>query len=299
MNKKMIKRKNGFTFIELLIYVALIALLMGGAIIFLWDVVYLKDSTMEQNNLTYNELYTLGKGIYVSSNKNEVQDFMDAMYSPDIILTDRSTEDSFNIKLENSEIRSAWELDRPNLESRYLLIDLTAASLTSTGESLVRTHLGNSKDEFITISEIYLEWFNVSENINATEIIVNGNTVWSGSAPSGTTIDITDVVVPPDVTSELNRIDFDSNLHGGNIIMEMIMSDGSRVRGEFDLLTQSGEGGIAPTPCSEWCMERGYPYGLCKQNPSQCIQSGGEWGGEEGDVYCTGGPLEDTCCCIY
>lgn len=49
--------------------------------------------------------------------------------------------------------------------------------------------------------------------------------------------------------------------------------------------------------CNDYCVYVvGYTSGLCRENPSQCTANGEvNYGG--GDVYCTGGPSQDTCCC--
>ncbi len=54
-----------------------------------------------------------------------------------------------------------------------------------------------------------------------------------------------------------------------------------------------------PLPtCDYYCISLDYDYGNCEQNEAgQCkIKEGDYQAG--GDVYCTGGPEEDTCCCF-
>jgi len=52
---------------------------------------------------------------------------------------------------------------------------------------------------------------------------------------------------------------------------------------------------LAPTSCDEYAIQQGYSVGTCRQNVQQCTNNG-ETYLSDGDVYCTGGPLEDTCC---
>ncbi|MFH1055381.1 MAG: hypothetical protein V1744_04735 [Candidatus Altiarchaeota archaeon] len=47
--------------------------------------------------------------------------------------------------------------------------------------------------------------------------------------------------------------------------------------------------------CNGYCIGQGYLGGTCRQNQQQCTIN--ETHEAEGDVYCTGGPSEDTCCC--
>lgn len=56
---------------------------------------------------------------------------------------------------------------------------------------------------------------------------------------------------------------------------------------------------LTPTPitCPSYCVTNGYGTGTCRQNAGQCT-SHGETNLPAGNVYCTGGPNADTCCCI-
>lgn len=56
---------------------------------------------------------------------------------------------------------------------------------------------------------------------------------------------------------------------------------------------------VTPTPpasCSQYCQSNAYTAGVCRQNSGKCSQNG-ETYESAGDVYCTGGPASDTCCC--
>lgn len=57
---------------------------------------------------------------------------------------------------------------------------------------------------------------------------------------------------------------------------------------------------IRSTPvssCSVYCQGLGtYTIGTCRANTNQCT-SNGETYEAGGDIYCTGGPSADTCCC--
>jgi len=67
-------------------------------------------------------------------------------------------------------------------------------------------------------------------------------------------------------------------------------------------ILKSGFSQRAPlTECDRLCVMEDYDEGVCEQNPvGQCEQKvpPGDYYGPEGDVYCTGGEDEDTCCCF-
>jgi len=290
--------EKGFTLIELLIYIALITFFLSGTIMFLWDIIYIKEKTIGQNSKIYEALTIHGKANYLANHVNTAQDFIDNLNFANIVETDRSTNDSINVKVEMDDSEGAWELPKPDLEGRSLLMDLTTASLTSTGEDLVNIAIRNSKDTAIAVDKVYLEWQNVSETANVTEIQINGGDIeWSGSESSESTMDIADVELIPNTLVDVDYIKFDSDLDGGTLTIKFIMQDGSRALGKFDLLAQEGVGGTGPTPCSEWCIDRGYSYGTCEQNVQQCVGYGGTYA-PEADGYCTGGASADTCCCM-
>lgn len=54
---------------------------------------------------------------------------------------------------------------------------------------------------------------------------------------------------------------------------------------------------VAITTCALYCQSLTYSGGTCRQNVSQC-NNHGETHQSGGDVYCTGGPFADTCCCL-
>jgi len=48
--------------------------------------------------------------------------------------------------------------------------------------------------------------------------------------------------------------------------------------------------------CNGHCRNLGYTLGTCRANKQQCGNNGEDYQ-PRGDIYCTGGPQEDTCCC--
>jgi prepilin-type N-terminal cleavage/methylation domain-containing protein len=295
---KMKNSKKGFTLIELLIYVSLVSLFLTGAIMFLWDTIYIKEKALRRNSEVYEALTAHGKANYWANYSNSAQDFINQLDFPNSIKEDKSTDNTINVKMKLKDSESAWELIQPDLEARSLLMNLCATSLTSTGEDLVGMEIRNTNEEEIIIDKIYLEWENTAETANVTEIQINGGDIeWSGAAPSESTIDIIDVILFPDTDVDVNYLRFDGDMSDGTLALAFIMQDKSKARGELDLMAQEGEGGTGATPCSQWCEDLEYSYGTCEQNAQQCISNGGTH--EPGaDELCTGGANADTCCCM-
>lgn len=57
---------------------------------------------------------------------------------------------------------------------------------------------------------------------------------------------------------------------------------------------------LTPPPlytCTQFCISQGYVNGACARNAGACSSAGYSYVGG-GDIYCTGGPSADTCCCF-
>lgn len=298
LNKNPDGKNKGFTLIELIIYVAFVGIFLTGAIMFLWDVIYSKERVMEENAQIYTGMAFIGKGIYLANTSTTLQEFSDNL-DLEVVTTDKSADNSINGQAQLLDFRSSWEIQKPDLESGSLLMNLTEASLLSTGDELVGISLKNSSDSnSITIDKVYAEWQNVTDTVNITEIQIDGgDSEWSGSSGNETTVDITDFSLSPNESVPVDYLRFDKDLSGGYLIIKLIMADGSHIRGEFDLMTQEGIGGTGPTPCSEWCIDNSYDYGTCEQNAQQCIGAGGTHE-PDADYLCEGGSDADTCCCM-
>jgi Tfp pilus assembly protein PilV len=49
--------------------------------------------------------------------------------------------------------------------------------------------------------------------------------------------------------------------------------------------------------CDEYAVQEGYSVGTCRQSVQKCTQNDEEYL-LDGDAYCTGGPVVDTCCAL-
>jgi type II secretory pathway pseudopilin PulG len=213
---------------------------------------------------------------------------------------------------ESSELRGRFN------DARSLLIDLTNTSLNLN--NIEGISLQNISTDNLVIDKLYIEWSQAGEGANVTEIGFGGGGVnWTGSAPSGTTIDINDFTLIPDTSTSLDYISFDESLAGARVVIKFILSDGSSVKANLVLGTSSDpEPSPTPTPtpqdptstptntptptpissidsCASYCSSVGYSTGNCRRNANQCT-SNGEVNESGGNSYCTAGN-NNTCCC--
>jgi hypothetical protein len=263
---------------------------------FLWDLIHAKEKALTSNLNNFERLSTLGKGGYNATNTASLSEFATKMDLDPSEYTIFSADNSEHIKVETPKIISSWELQNPDLEARFLLINLIFAAMTNDAKYLSGISLRNIKNSPIEIDQINLEWEDAPANADVEEVEIDGDTVWTGSEGSPASLDINNVTIEAQDTIPINYIRFDEEMAGGYLYMEIIMSDGSRVDSELELFEQEGEGGTAPPPCSEWCIVNGYEYGVCRASSFWCWIYGQEHE-SEADPLCTGGSSADTCCC--
>jgi hypothetical protein len=288
---------KGHTLIELIIYLGLVSLVFTGSIVFLLELIQVKEKSLNMNFDNLASLYSLGRGNYLSTNANTAQEFTTDMALESFDFTDMSEGNTAHAKMSSSKLESSWEIQNPSLQARYLLVNLIFGSMTSSGKDLSGISLRNIKATSVEIDEIYLEWRDVSSEARVTEVQIGGSSVeWSGSEASPASLDINNFTIQPDQSVSIDFIRFNTQMGGGYLIMEIIMADGSSMRSELDLLEQEGEGGTAPPPCSLWCMEEDYAYGVCRSSSLWCWLYGEEYESEANSL-CTGGSSADTCCC--
>ncbi len=207
--------------------------------------------------------------------------------------TDMSSINSKNIKVHTLKLDSSWELENPDLQFRSLLVNLLYASMMSGGQELMGVGLRNIDNESIVIDKIELEWTNVPSGIEVTDVHIDGTEVWHGSESSPASIDIDDVTFISEETLPLDLIRFNDDMAEAHLFIDFVMEDGSIARSELDLIEVEG---LEPAPCSAWCEENGYSYGVCRRNTEMCIDYN-ETHEPDADDLCTTGPNSDTCCC--
>lgn len=175
--------------------------------------------------------------------------------------------------------------------ARQILIDLSGATFTGS-YSLTNAKLRNTGAQDILIDKLIISWTNPSPSQQLTEVqIAGGDVEWSGSAPSGQEIDITDFLLPAySSQTPINHLQFNSDLSNELVFMTFVLSDGSSTTGVIDL-GGSGSSGS----CYNYCSSLNYSAGTCRRRPSLCTDNS-ETYESGGDQFCTINP-DDTCCC--
>lgn len=359
------KSNKGFTLIEIILYVALVAVFITSAVLFTFNIIYGKEKAYNQQVVDQSVRIAMEKIAYQIRSAKEVQitsassmtltnsdgntvsisqngqaiEISEGGLGPynltsnqvkidSLNLTNLSsaTSDTVNINVEiaasqsqvtasgqltaSTTLSESVELNSQFNESRKFLIDTSALSLVST-TSLQGITFQNTGDMDIAIDQVVVSWTGQSPSENLVEIQIDGGTTeWTGSQNSGNIADITDFILNPGITYNLDYIDFDSDMSGKTISVSFVMQDGSGVRADLAVTGTTGPTpSIAPTPtsqitptppppasCSSECVNAGYGGGTCRKNAQDCNKSG-ETYLPSGNPYCTGGPNADTCCC--
>lgn len=108
-----------------------------------------------------------------------------------------------------------------------LEVDTSNAHLTGNGEKLHRIILNNTGTQDITIVELIVSWTLCGEEEKIVNVEITGEDgEWSGNAPSGTLLDISDCTISPVKAKQID-FSFDSNMEGKEFTIEFFMGDGS------------------------------------------------------------------------
>jgi type II secretory pathway pseudopilin PulG len=351
-------RRDGFTLIELIIYLAIVTLFLTSIIFFSWDIIYGREKAVEQQSVEQNGRIAMGRIAYeirkaaniisVGSNqivlnsgganttiglvsgKIQITDSSGGPYS----LTSNQVEvtrlvftnltppgnNSKNIKIDvtvqqSSNIKSAQGLARADIsqsvelkgqfnQGRKLLINGSSSSLAN-GNRRVENVFLNSSTGTITIDKMVVLWTGGSVGSVLQGIIINGVTVWTGSAVSGTVIDITNTGVL--TTDNLPLVlGFSSKMDNSTMVISFIMADGSTASLETvfgvaptaaptatptPVLTPTSTPPTpTPTPanCNQFCQQKWSLPGACRKS-NACS------GHNEGRIYECRSP--NICCC--
>lgn len=359
---------KGFTLIELIVYVALFAIFITGAILFSFDVIYGREKSFNQQIVQQNARIALSRITYEVRRAQDIQSLSPTQLiltngvsqttislegqtirfssgglgpydltsnqvavtnllftdltspgndakSVSITLTLRQAEPAASGQLTaETQISQSVELNSQFNQARRLLLDLTGLNLVG-GTSLEGITIQNSADQDITIDRMYFSWTGTAGGEQVTGIQIGAGPVeWTGTSASGSTIDLTDFGLSAGGgVYNIDYITFDSSMEGATLNMNFILSDGSTLITNLTLLsggtptpspiatpTPTSTPSPTPTPsansCNSICILNGYTSGICRKNAASC--TGGEVYYSPGDVYCTGGPTADTCCCI-
>ncbi len=382
MNKNSLKSsafsfqpKSGITLIEIILYIALVAIFLTGAVLFTWDIVYGREKAFQQQIVDQSARIAMERIAYeirraedivsvagtqivldngastttISLSANTIQITSEGLEPYDLTsnqarvtgltftdlsasVGDATGQDSKNISvsmtIEQAQVgvsgqltvittlEESVELNSQFNQSRRLLVDLSVANFSAV-TAISGITIQNSGSDDIVIDKLNLSWQGTAGGENLTEAQIGaGGVEWSGTSGTGGEVDLVDfTLATSDGVVDFDYLEFDSDMSGIQLNLDFILSDAS-VLNSYLFLENVGEPTATPTPtptptstpvptstptppptCSSYCVSLGgYVSGICRQHAGAC-SSNGETSESGGDVYCTGGPAADTCCC--
>jgi len=112
-------------------------------------------------------------------------------------------------------------------ESSFLVINTSNAKVGGQGRRFInQINLTNtSATRSITIARMLPTWDKTS---NIISIRIGGAVVWTGSAASGTDLNITDVVLLPSASVTIEYLEFNRNMQNATLDILFTMGDGSQ-----------------------------------------------------------------------
>ncbi|OIP73563.1 MAG: hypothetical protein AUK08_03255 [Candidatus Pacebacteria bacterium CG2_30_36_39] len=362
-----LKNKNGFTLIELILYIALTSIVLVGAISFAWNMIYLREKSVIQkisaqngslilsdiqntlqtaknaqilnintlsttqlngNTITYtlsgqNINKSINGGVAFPINSNQVGiatlEFTDTSANQQsqsinthLVIAGLSASPQFSTELELSQ---ANELRGWFNQAREVTVDLSQTNLSGNSFIIQNIILKNIATTNNTLAAIGVSWTGAN-NINN---ISSGTNIWSGTASSGTTIDIIDEVLLPNVNVAFS-FSFSGSMSNIPVDLTFYFADGSFAKAKITLISAvasptptptsppspTATPTIAPptptptlappTSCLQVCQQNNYSTSACRSNNASC-NANGETRVAAGDIFCNGGASADTCCC--
>lgn len=125
-----------------------------------------------------------------------------------------------------SNVASGTTLAPP--QANYLVVNTAGAQVNPANRTqVIGITLQNSGSTNITIATMAVSWSGVPGNRRLTGITIDGLSRWTGNATSGTTENITDVVIAPGATIPLNFLQFSNTLANVTVNITFTMNDGS------------------------------------------------------------------------
>lgn len=112
-------------------------------------------------------------------------------------------------------------------QNTSLNLDTSVANLSNGGTSLNSIYLEDiASDCDLVITDIVVSWNPNNPKTQFNEIIIDGNTVWSGSKNRNSSVDIVDTLISPGDSLEL-EVNFDDDVSGRTFSIRFVMSDGT------------------------------------------------------------------------
>lgn len=252
---------KGFSIVEILLAISFFGLtitgLIGGLVYGQQSIalagnraraVFLAEEGLEAVRNIRDDDYTIltpgGKGLAVSSNQWV---FSGGLDTTDIFTrtTTISPVGGANSSKKNITVAVTWQQNPQRTGSVTLVSCLTnwqatnMASILSVDTSAAEIDPGNNTrvigvtlenigDVPITIASMVTVWSGAPGGTKLDQININGSAVWTGSANSNQTQDITDLVLNPGSGPvAINFLDFSKNMTGTTIQLTFTMNDNS------------------------------------------------------------------------
>ena len=156
-------------------------------------------------------------------------------------------------------------------QSECLSVDSSQICVGLCGRCLCGIKIANACQYDITIDKVRLSWEpDDGENVVLMQVWFHDWIEWLGSEPSGSELDIDDLILNPGDEHYCVCFCFDSDMHGKSFTLEFIMGDDSTVTATFEIparLETFMESGLPDGySCDEECCEDCCP-GECQLQP--------------------------------
>ena len=329
------KKKKGYTLIEILIYIALSGGVLMAGVKFLWDFVALEIKDSNRQELISNQSFALLRFNDLVSQADKIETVSSSQL--DLIINGDQKSLRMNDGLEELGTDGNWhrlissdydqvgefvdESDQDGDNDKIVNLRLT----TSRGDESLDWRLSGSlggqfnqgREVLVDVSRVILEGSNNQELNDLFALNVGGETVRLIGIKGEWVINnrlrsvaVNGSNVWSGTANSGEWISFSSQSLGVNQEMKLGLSfdnslDGQELKLWLKYDDQSvslaklipvGSGGGTVEDCDSYCQSLGYKGGICRNNSWACFWNG-ETHEEGGDKYCTGGSKYDTCCC--
>ena len=203
---KDMNRRNGFTLFVLIILMVVVATIIYSSVFFAFQTLNLNTIRLYK----HQAIMAQQAGI------------MNAAYE---ILQNNSYANTTEAILNNQWYSYKFQ-KTPTAGESNSTINASASYQMSLG-TISGWTITNSSTEVAIITRLQISWIPTTNNL--IEIRLGGTSVWTGSAVSGSEIDIPDVIIPPSSTLTNNIIDFSGNMTNSNIYITFFFRNGTAI----------------------------------------------------------------------
>lgn len=114
-------------------------------------------------------------------------------------------------------------------QATSLIVNTAGATLAGPNRNLVGITVANTNTKCadIRIDSIRVSWVATTGNRAIESVLINGASVWTGSASTGTLLDITDTSIVAGAPAQTTEYQFGSPMNNRTVTLTFNMSDGS------------------------------------------------------------------------